>query len=407
MTSADSRQTITLVGLMGLSGILGMAGFATFPALLPTFYGAWSLSDTEAGWINGIFFAGYTGAVPVLVSLTDRVDPRRVYLGAMFLAAIASLGFAFFAEGVATAMVFRALAGVGLAGTYMPGLKLLTDHVAAHHESRTLAYYTVHFSIGISLSYVIAGWLAEDLGWRWTFGLTAFGPLAAMAVVFLLVPAGRKIEQRPDSHLLDFRPVLANRPVMAYVVGYAGHNWELFGLRSWLVAYLVFSQSLQGADTTGAGWSATTIAALLALLAPPASVLGNEAAERFGRRRLLIAVMGASAVVCLAVGAAAPLPFMVVVVLCVLHSVTVSADSAALTAGALAAAARTRRGAAMAVHSTIGFLGGFAGPLAIGVVLDLAGGNQSPFAWAVAFGAMGLGVALGAAVLYFYGARRD
>lgn len=50
------------------------------------------------------------------------------------------------------ATLFRTLAGVGLAGTYMPGLKALADHMPERHESPAVAFYTVHFAIGISLS---------------------------------------------------------------------------------------------------------------------------------------------------------------------------------------------------------------------------------------------------------------
>ena len=46
-----------------------MLGVAAFPALLPTFIGEWQLTNTDAGWINGIYFAGYLAAVPVLVGL--------------------------------------------------------------------------------------------------------------------------------------------------------------------------------------------------------------------------------------------------------------------------------------------------------------------------------------------------
>lgn len=58
-----------------------MVGVFGFPALLPTFLSEWRLSNTEAGWIAGIFFGAYALSVPILVSLTDRIDARRVYVG--------------------------------------------------------------------------------------------------------------------------------------------------------------------------------------------------------------------------------------------------------------------------------------------------------------------------------------
>ena len=59
-------------------------------------------------------------------------------------------------------------------------------------------------------------------------------------------------------------------------------------------------------------------------------------------------------------------------------------DSSSLTAGAAGTADPARRGATLAVHSTLGYAGGFVGPLMIGIILDLAGG-MSQLAWGLAF----------------------
>ena len=77
------------------------------------------------------------------------------------------------------AALLQALAGAGLAGTYMPGLKALTDRVAGPRQSRYIAFYTSTFGIGTSLSLLLAGWLGGVLSWRWAFGLLAAGPAAA------------------------------------------------------------------------------------------------------------------------------------------------------------------------------------------------------------------------------------
>jgi MFS family permease len=60
-------------------------------------------------------------------------------------------------------------------------------------------------------------------------------------------------------------------------------------------------------------------------------------------------------------------------------------DSSSLTAGAAGSADPARRGATLAVHSTLGYAGGFVGPLAIGWTLDAAGG-MSPLGWGLSFG---------------------
>lgn len=392
---------------MCLAEALGMASFATFPSLLPTFRDEWGISNTEAGWISGVYFAGYLIAVPVLVSLTDRVDPRRVYLSGMALSLLSAVGFGLFADDVASASLWRCLQGVGLAGTYMPGLKALTDSLPIERQSRAVAFYTASFGLGSSLSFVLAGELSAALDWRWVFVLSAFGPVIAIGLAAaVLRPAPPSQDARPTTRLLDFRPVLANRRALAFTLGYCVHNWELFGYRSWVVAYLVFVQSQQAGGAIGLAWSATTLAALINLVGLPASVMGNEAAHRFGRWPVLVAVMVASALVGTAFGfSGATMPFIIVVALGFAYGVTVVADSATLTAGVVAAANSRYRGATMAMHSMIGFIGSFAGPLAFGAVLDAGGGETSGTAWGLAFGSLGLVILTGPAILLVMGHR--
>src|SRR5271163_350247 len=127
---------------------LGMAGIVSFPALLPRFQHLWSLTNGEAGLISGIYFAGYIVAVPVLSSLTDRLDPRRIY--------VASLLF-----GAATASLWRFLQGAAFGGAHMPGMRALADAVPTHRQTRSVAVYTATFTVGVSLSYALSGLLPE------------------------------------------------------------------------------------------------------------------------------------------------------------------------------------------------------------------------------------------------------
>jgi len=65
-------------------------------------------------------------------------------------------------------------------------------------------------------------------------------------------------------------------------------------------------------------------------------------------------------------------------------------DSGALTSGVIASTPPAQRGATMAVYSFSGFTAAFLAPLVFGVVLDLAGGNQSQIAWGLAFASIGI-----------------
>src|SRR5262249_6255254 len=102
-----------LVGLMCVAEILCMAGFVTYSALLPRLKAEWGLTSAEAGIVSGVLFGGYILAAPLLTSLTERIDARRVYLVATVVAALGSLSFALWADGFWTASLAQALFGVG------------------------------------------------------------------------------------------------------------------------------------------------------------------------------------------------------------------------------------------------------------------------------------------------------
>ena len=381
---------------MCLAEVLNMVGIFAFPALLPDFMKLWDLSNTQAGWISGVYFAGYTVSVPLLAGYTDRVDSRRIYLVSTCVGVCSSLGFALLADGFWTALLFRAMGGFGLAGTFIPGLKGLVDRLDETAQPRAISFYTATFSLGTSLSFLLTGFLSTHLGWRWAFGFAALGgglALMLAGVVLRPRPASASSVERKQGHVLDFRPVLHNRRAMGYILAYTSHTWELFAARSWIVAFLTFSLTLQG-DGSGY-WSPSTVAALVALVAMWASIGGAELAVKLGRNRVLTVIMWGSALYAMALGFAPGLPYPVLVVLCMGYFVFVQGDSAALHTGVVLSADPEKRGLTMAFQSLLGFAGAFIGPLCVGVILDLSGGGKSAASWALAFTSMGLVVGLG------------
>jgi len=370
-----------------------MSGFAAYPAFLPVLRDIWRLTATEAGFIGGAFFFGYMLAVPFLSGVTDRLDARSVFACSCLLAAAGTAGFAWLADDVVSGALFQALAGAGLAGTYMPGLKALTDRIAGRVEERRqaryIAFYTATFGIGTSASLFCAGWLGNLLDWRAAVLLLALGPIAAAAIA---LPGLRAVPPQGAGNapwLPNFPRVLAEPALRPYLAGYAVHCWELFGLRSWLVAFIAFAYA---AGAAAAVLSPAEAAALINLVGLPASILGNEAAAHLGRKRWIVAVMAASGLLCWLAGFAATWPWWLMLAILALYFAVIMADSAALTAGMVAATPLAQRGAAMALYSFLGFGAGFISPLVFGAALDFGRGDA--LGWAAAFGTLGFGCLL-------------
>jgi len=380
-SSAGRMSPKRLVAIVCAAQVLAQIGAYAWPALIPGRMTEWGIDNSEAGWITGLFYLAYAIAVPVLVTATDRVDPKRIYLLGVALTVVGHLCFATVADGFWTAALARVLAGIGWAGTYMTGLKLLADRVDGRLMSRAVAGHALSIGLAGAASFLFAGVLDELFGWRSVFWGSAGCAVAAWLTVALAAPAQPPRTEPPAGRLFDFGPVLRNRSAMAYAVAYCVHTWEMNTLRGWGVAFLAWVAATTGEDP----WLSATVAiTLVGLVGTWASVAGNELSIRFGRQRLVRLAMLASAACAALIGFVGSASYELAVALVLVYGVVIWLDSSSLTAGAAGSAAPGRRGATLAVHSMFGYAGGFVGPLVMGVILDLAGG-MSTTGWGLGF----------------------
>jgi predicted MFS family arabinose efflux permease len=366
------------------------------PALLAAFLiPEWHLSGAQAGLLSGAGAVGYMLVVPVLATLTDRIDARKILIAGSALSALGTVLFGLFAKGLWSGALFNSLAGIGFAGAYMPGLKALTDRLAPGDSSRAVTLYTSSFSLGVGLSFLVSQVIAENFGWRSAFLITAIGPLVMLSVGVLL----KTVEPKSTAgRLLNFAPVLRNTSAMGFVLGYGAHCFELYGIRTWIVAFWTFVVARHGQSSV---LTPLIVSFVFSILAMPASILGNELALKLGRHRAISSVMFASAFIALLIGVLSDKSPWVLLPLLLIYAVTVPADSGALTSGMTMAADPANRGATMAMHSTIGFSLSALGAWAVGVALDAAGGPASPTAWSAAFAVLAAGILVGPLALHW------
>jgi predicted MFS family arabinose efflux permease len=399
-SAAFARSPARLVGAVCAAQVLVQIGAFFWPALLPGMIPLWQLSNSEAGWITASFYGAYMLSVPVLVTLTDRVDPKRVYLFGVAATVLGHLLFGLLAEGFWSALLLRALTGMGWAGTYMTGLKLLADRVDAKLMSRATAGHAASIGISGALSFATGDLIAGAGGWRTAFLAAATSAAVACLLVAVTVPAqGKPTTAAKDGHgLYDFRPVFRNSSAMAYAIAYSIHTLEMSALRGWGVAFLGYVAATTGTPAA-AILSPAIVATGLGLLGTSASVAGNEAAIRYGRKRLIVGAMLASILIGGTLGFLGTMSYALAAVLLTLYGIVIWLDSSSLTAGTAGTAEPSRRGATLAVHSMLGYAGGFVGPLLVGWVLDLSGG-MSQMGWGIAFLAVALLMALALAAFW-------
>lgn len=365
--------------------VLVQIGAFTLPALLPEYIARWDLSKTEAGWLIGIFFAAYVVTVPVLVALTDRVPTRGVYMVGAGMTALSHVGFAFLAEGFWSGMVLRAMAGIGWAGCYMPGLRAIADRLEGNAQSRAVSLHAAGVGLSGAGSFLVSGAIDSVAG---PTGAFLFGGVAAclsFVLAILVMPSRRSSHARPADPraLLDFRPVFRNRRAMAWIAGYTVHTWELAALRAWGVTFL----TVAAAQMSPPAWlpAPTVLFTAAGLVGIVVSISGNESAQKWGRMRIVTLAMSSAAILSLTAGWTIAASALLATVLVIVWNATIYLDSSALTAGTVGAADPALRGATMGLHSMCGYTGGFLGPLGVGLALDFAGDNIA-LGWGLGFG---------------------
>lgn len=397
------RERLSAVGVtasLAFCLVANLVPLMTFPAVMPDVVGAWHLTASEAGWIGGIYFAGYAAAAPILAGATDRCDGRRIVVASSVLGAGASLAFALAADGFWIGLMLRLLGGAALAGVHMPGLVLLTERLEGPDQARGASIYTSSYALGSAGSFLVAGGVAMWLGWRAAFIAGAIAPLLAVAALACLSAAPPR--SIPAQAQTGFCAVLRNRPFIGYVLGFAGNTWEVFGIRVWFVTCLAWVAQIPGNEMDLPNLA--LIAGLASLAGVPVSIAVAEAASRWDRATVIVSTCVVSVVVCLALATTAGGGIGVALTLLVLLQITSFADVGALGAGAVGLADPARRGASLGIYALGGFASGFLGPVAFGLALDWFGGSDSAAGWRAAFLTLALGST--AAALAVWSVRR-
>jgi hypothetical protein len=94
------------------------AVFMTYPACLGSLIGAWQMTATRAGVVQGAFTASFAVSLLVVSFLYDRFGAKSVFAWGAISCAASALFFATFARSFENALVCMALLGLAQGATY-------------------------------------------------------------------------------------------------------------------------------------------------------------------------------------------------------------------------------------------------------------------------------------------------
>ncbi len=362
--------------------------FMTYAASLPTLAREWSMTGTEAGFVQTCFSAGFAVSLFITSWLSDHLGAKRMFLWFCWLGTAAALGFALFARSFEQAVWLYGLVGFTQGGSYTPAIMLVARQLPPARRGAGIGWVLAGMSAGYVGSIGLTQGLIASFGYQVAFLACALG--TAAGAIFGTAAAAR-VASRIAAPPAGAKPaaMFRDRRSLLLTLGYIGHCWELFGMWAWAPAFLIASLGHRFAwGPVGLG---IAIAVALHLSAFFASFTMGQASDRYGRRAVLLAVAALGALCSFGFGWSGQLSPALLLAFAALYGFAALGDSSVLSTAMSEAVPADYLGRVLAVRSILGIGVGAAAPVAFGAVLDLSTPGHG---WGWAFALMGVGGAL-------------
>ena len=383
-----------LLAVLSIGELLAMSPWFSASAVAPLMTPALSLHGldlplltiaVQLGFVAGALALAVTGAPDVLPA-------RRLFLAGALGAAVANLGFAYASADLGTALLFRFVTGLAMAGVYPVGMKIVAGWFR-RERGLAIGILVGALTVGSSLPYLFRSIGAlSGLDWR------AIVASASVAGIVGGVLVGRTVERGPfDVPAPRFsievaRRAFAEPSVRLANLGYLGHMWELYAMWTWIPLFFA-------ASFTAAGVADPATSSLAAFVVVAAGGVGcalaGRAADRVGRTTLTIAAMAISGSSAIAIGFLFGASPWLTLVVGLVWGVTVVADSAQFSAAVTELGPPGTAGSALALQTAAGFL-------LTGVTILLVGLLSEPDAlgWRLVFALLAVGPLVGIVAMW-------
>jgi predicted MFS family arabinose efflux permease len=183
---APTGVPAVLVLLLAAGAGLGAATLYYAQPMLGVLGGEFQATPGAIGLVPTLTQLGYALGILLLAPLGDRYDRRRIILGKV-LALTAALLAAAAAPNLGVLLV--ASLAIGLAATLaqdiVPAMATLAPEA---HRGKMVGTVMTGLLLGILLSRVVSGWVAEQWGWRTMFVLAASSIALLGVAVWLRLP---------------------------------------------------------------------------------------------------------------------------------------------------------------------------------------------------------------------------
>ncbi|NEU30975.1 MFS transporter [bacterium LRH843] len=375
--------------LVSFAQFLTMLIWFNYSAILPLVKDEWELTSSQAGLILSSFQLGYVVSVLVLGYLSDRINPRYIFIVSAFVAGLSGVLFGLYADGFWSGLIYRTLAGVGLGGIYVPGLKYLSGIYPLHSRGKTFGIYVGALVVGSGSSLLFASPLIAFFGWREVVIITSIGSFIA-AVMMLIYRRDPMLLENPltiSRSLL--KKLVSNKKLVSMNAAYSGHMWELYAFWGWVGPFMIYITMKHGYSPQESQQLGNLLAGMFIVVGALGTWFGGELSDRIGRVRVLKPLLMIGLVCSIAFGWLSTTPLIVVIIIGLIYGVTVAGDSPIYSVAISELSENNTVGLALGIQQVLGYSITIISPSVFGFVLNLI--PNETYAWGSAFSILALG----------------
>lgn len=339
--------------VLALCQVAAMALWFSASAVVPSLTAEFGLSGFAQSLFTSAVQAGFVvgSLISALLGLADRLDPRRFFMTAAVVAALANAGILAIDPTSAWAVAARFVTGVCMAGIYPVGMKLAATW-AKGDTGLLVGLLVGALTLGSAMPYLFNAF--GGLDWRFTL-LAASLSAGVAALLINLCGVGPNTQPARRFHPAMVLAAWRRVPLRLANFGYLGHMWELYAMWAWIGLFLQASFTLSLGDDDRAVFLSRLATFATIGVGAVGCLLGGLVADRVGRTTVTIVAMAVSGTCAATVGflfGGSPLALTLV---CLVWGLTIVADSAQFSASIAELSDRDLVGTMLTLQTALGF----------------------------------------------------